>query len=195
MRRIAVSCSASGPADEEGMTYKGAGVDIDAGTKLVCRIRKLAPGIGFGGLYPHSALLIFLLVFLVKSTKRMPRGPPPADAPTRRSGHVASLPEQPKHRSARGMVYTRLSFPPPPADQRHHGVAADRQDSAPRPTRPRPRAMPASPTLAPPSSSGRLGKLPSRKSRAAVSTTRSPGLGNAGNLREVRSCKDAGILV
>ncbi|KAI4962748.1 hypothetical protein ZWY2020_025835 [Hordeum vulgare] len=41
----------------------------------------------------------------------------------------------------------------------------------------------------------RLGMLPSRKSRAAVSTTRSPGLGNTGNLREVRSCKDAGILV
>ncbi|KAE8769303.1 phosphoribosylformylglycinamidine cyclo-ligase, chloroplastic [Hordeum vulgare] len=65
MRRVAVSCSASGPADKEGMTYKGAGMDIDAGTELVCRIRKLAPEIGFGGLYPHGALLIFLLVLLV----------------------------------------------------------------------------------------------------------------------------------
>ncbi|KAI5005551.1 hypothetical protein ZWY2020_032794 [Hordeum vulgare] len=34
----------------------------------------------------------------VKSAKRMPRGPPPADAPARRSGRVDSLPEQPKHR-------------------------------------------------------------------------------------------------
>uniref|UniRef100_A0ACD5WDA9 Uncharacterized protein n=1 Tax=Avena sativa TaxID=4498 RepID=A0ACD5WDA9_AVESA len=59
MRRVAVSCSGSGSgsnsADEEGMTYKGAGVDIDAGTELVRRIRKMAPGIGgFGGLYPHG---------------------------------------------------------------------------------------------------------------------------------------------
>ncbi|KAE8797251.1 phosphoribosylformylglycinamidine cyclo-ligase, chloroplastic [Hordeum vulgare] len=29
-------------------------VDIDVGTELVCRIRKLAHGIGFGGLYPHG---------------------------------------------------------------------------------------------------------------------------------------------
>ncbi|KAI5006352.1 hypothetical protein ZWY2020_033595 [Hordeum vulgare] len=37
------------------MTYKGAGVDIDAGTELVPYIRKLAPRIGgFGGLYPHG---------------------------------------------------------------------------------------------------------------------------------------------
>ncbi|KAI5003194.1 hypothetical protein ZWY2020_030354 [Hordeum vulgare] len=65
MRRVAVSCSASGPTDEEGMTYKGVGVDIDTGTELVCRIRKLAPGIGFGGLYPHGVLLIFIFVLLV----------------------------------------------------------------------------------------------------------------------------------
>lgn len=37
------------------MTYKGAGVDIDAGTELVRRIRKMAPGIGgFGGLFPFG---------------------------------------------------------------------------------------------------------------------------------------------
>ncbi|CAI9115663.1 OLC1v1016632C1 [Oldenlandia corymbosa var. corymbosa] len=37
----------------EGLTYKGAGVDIDAGTELVRRIAKMAPGIGgFGGLFP-----------------------------------------------------------------------------------------------------------------------------------------------
>lgn len=36
-----------------GFTYKDAGVDIDAGSELVKRIAKMAPGIGgFGGLYP-----------------------------------------------------------------------------------------------------------------------------------------------
>ncbi|GLT60058.1 hypothetical protein SLA2020_328440 [Shorea laevis] len=36
-----------------GLTYKDAGVDIDAGTELVRRIAKMAPGIGgFGGLFP-----------------------------------------------------------------------------------------------------------------------------------------------
>ncbi|GAB4841745.1 Phosphoribosylformylglycinamidine cyclo-ligase, chloroplastic [Ancistrocladus abbreviatus] len=36
-----------------GLTYKDAGVDIDAGTELVKRIAKMAPGIGgFGGLFP-----------------------------------------------------------------------------------------------------------------------------------------------
>ncbi|KAI3953272.1 hypothetical protein MKX01_042267 [Papaver californicum] len=37
----------------ESMTYKEAGVDIDAGSELVRRIAKMAPGIGgFGGLFP-----------------------------------------------------------------------------------------------------------------------------------------------
>ncbi|EEF47295.1 phosphoribosylformylglycinamidine cyclo-ligase, chloroplastic [Ricinus communis] len=36
-----------------GLTYKDTGVDIDAGSELVKRIAKMAPGIGgFGGLYP-----------------------------------------------------------------------------------------------------------------------------------------------
>ncbi|XP_031496793.1 phosphoribosylformylglycinamidine cyclo-ligase, chloroplastic [Nymphaea colorata] len=36
-----------------GLTYKDAGVDIDAGSELVRRIAKMAPGIGgFGGLFP-----------------------------------------------------------------------------------------------------------------------------------------------
>ncbi|CAN1175708.1 Phosphoribosylformylglycinamidine cyclo-ligase, chloroplastic/mitochondrial, partial [Linum perenne] len=36
-----------------GLTYKEAGVDIDAGSELVKRIAKMAPGIGgFGGLFP-----------------------------------------------------------------------------------------------------------------------------------------------
>ncbi|XP_044382712.1 protein TRIGALACTOSYLDIACYLGLYCEROL 3, chloroplastic isoform X1 [Triticum aestivum] len=46
------------------------------------------------------------------------------------------------------------------------------------------RATPAPPASAPPSRSGRLGVLSSRKCRAVVSATRRPGLGNAGNLRE-----------
>ncbi|KAJ4885192.1 hypothetical protein Rs2_35285 [Raphanus sativus] len=39
--------------DRESLSYKGSGVDIDAGTELVRRIAKMAPGIGgFGGLFP-----------------------------------------------------------------------------------------------------------------------------------------------
>ncbi|RCV06345.1 hypothetical protein SETIT_1G155700v2 [Setaria italica] len=39
-------------ASRARMTYKGAGVDIDAGAELVRRIRKMTPGIGgFGGHY------------------------------------------------------------------------------------------------------------------------------------------------
>lgn len=39
--------------ESDGLTYKDAGVDIDAGSELVRRIAKMAPGIGgFGGLYP-----------------------------------------------------------------------------------------------------------------------------------------------
>nr|XP_043605904.1 phosphoribosylformylglycinamidine cyclo-ligase, chloroplastic-like [Erigeron canadensis] len=51
--RNGISCSASGSKD--GLTYKDAGVDIDAGSELVRRIAKMAPGIGgFGGLFPHG---------------------------------------------------------------------------------------------------------------------------------------------
>ncbi|XP_021776186.1 phosphoribosylformylglycinamidine cyclo-ligase, chloroplastic-like [Chenopodium quinoa] len=43
----------SGGNEAGGLTYKDAGVDIDAGSELVKRIAKMAPGIGgFGGLYP-----------------------------------------------------------------------------------------------------------------------------------------------
>ncbi|KAL1208771.1 Phosphoribosylformylglycinamidine cyclo-ligase [Cardamine amara subsp. amara] len=39
--------------DTNSLTYKDSGVDIDAGTELVKRIAKMAPGIGgFGGLFP-----------------------------------------------------------------------------------------------------------------------------------------------
>ncbi|XP_061346850.1 phosphoribosylformylglycinamidine cyclo-ligase, chloroplastic/mitochondrial [Gastrolobium bilobum] len=40
-------------AGSQGLTYRDAGVDIDAGSELVRRIAKMAPGIGgFGGLFP-----------------------------------------------------------------------------------------------------------------------------------------------
>ncbi|XP_062083355.1 phosphoribosylformylglycinamidine cyclo-ligase, chloroplastic [Humulus lupulus] len=49
---ISMSKSESGDTGV-GLTYKDAGVDIDAGSELVRRIAKMAPGIGgFGGLYP-----------------------------------------------------------------------------------------------------------------------------------------------
>ncbi|GIL61943.1 hypothetical protein Vafri_16303 [Volvox africanus] len=43
------------PDSEEGLTYKKAGVDIDAGDELVKRIQKMNPNIGgFGGLVPFG---------------------------------------------------------------------------------------------------------------------------------------------
>ncbi|KAL5721990.1 phosphoribosylformylglycinamidine cyclo-ligase [Ranunculus cassubicifolius] len=54
MESLIVSCSKKNGGDES-MTYKDAGVDIDAGTELVRRIAKMAPGIGgFGGLFPFG---------------------------------------------------------------------------------------------------------------------------------------------
>ncbi|XP_071929270.1 phosphoribosylformylglycinamidine cyclo-ligase, chloroplastic/mitochondrial-like [Coffea arabica] len=51
-RALSIS-SSSCDEKTEGLTYKDAGVDIDAGSELVRRIAKMAPGIGgFGGLYP-----------------------------------------------------------------------------------------------------------------------------------------------
>lgn len=45
--------------ESDGFTYKDAGVDIDAGSELVKRIAKMAPGIGgFGGLYPFGILTV-----------------------------------------------------------------------------------------------------------------------------------------
>lgn len=41
--------------DADRLTYKDAGVDIDAGSELLRRIAKMAPGIGgFGGLFPRG---------------------------------------------------------------------------------------------------------------------------------------------
>jgi phosphoribosylformylglycinamidine cyclo-ligase len=55
MRRASLSCSGTSSGREGGLTYKDAGVDIDAGAELVRRIAKMAPGIGgFGGLFPYS---------------------------------------------------------------------------------------------------------------------------------------------
>ncbi|KAL0011228.1 hypothetical protein SO802_006336 [Lithocarpus litseifolius] len=53
-RRRVLSASTKNSANEsESLTYKEAGVDIDAGSELVRRIAKMAPGIGgFGGLFP-----------------------------------------------------------------------------------------------------------------------------------------------
>ncbi|WOL16441.1 phosphoribosylformylglycinamidine cyclo-ligase [Canna indica] len=52
MEGLRISCS-GGESGSRGLTYKDAGVDIDAGTELVRRIAKMAPGIGgFGGLFP-----------------------------------------------------------------------------------------------------------------------------------------------
>jgi phosphoribosylformylglycinamidine cyclo-ligase len=49
----------------KGLTYKGAGVDIDARTELVRRIAKMAPGIGgFGGLFPFGVLFLFFYRYL-----------------------------------------------------------------------------------------------------------------------------------
>ncbi|CAI7867181.1 unnamed protein product [Closterium sp. NIES-54] len=51
----AAAGDAAGSAAQGGMTYKDAGVDIDAGAELVRRIAKMTPGIGgFGGLYPFG---------------------------------------------------------------------------------------------------------------------------------------------
>lgn len=48
-----LSMSGLGSSTSGGLTYKDAGVDIDAGSELVRRIAKMAPGIGgFGGLFP-----------------------------------------------------------------------------------------------------------------------------------------------
>lgn len=47
--------NAQGGAGAPGLTYKDAGVDIDAGAELVRRIAAMTPGIGgFGGLFPFG---------------------------------------------------------------------------------------------------------------------------------------------
>lgn len=73
MRRLSIACSnggGGGGGGGKGLTYKDAGVDIDAGAELVKRIAKMAPGIGgFGGLYPWgiapSLYLFEIFLFLL----------------------------------------------------------------------------------------------------------------------------------
>lgn len=56
--------SVSAADTSAGLTYKDAGVDIDAGSELVRRIAKMAPGIGgFGGLYPLGMVSYGILLF------------------------------------------------------------------------------------------------------------------------------------
>ncbi|KAF5205541.1 Phosphoribosylformylglycinamidine cyclo-ligase, partial [Thalictrum thalictroides] len=55
MMKMNFVTSSSNNDTGESMTYKDAGVDIDAGSELVRRIAKMAPGIGgFGGLFPYG---------------------------------------------------------------------------------------------------------------------------------------------
>lgn len=56
-----MSSKSSNRGETGGLTYKEAGVDIDAGSELVKRIAKMAPGIGgFGGLFPLGIALFHL---------------------------------------------------------------------------------------------------------------------------------------
>ena len=63
-KRLAVKhvCRAEG----KGLSYKDAGVDIDAGNELVKRIQKLNPSIGgFSGMVPFGKLKLTFISFLV----------------------------------------------------------------------------------------------------------------------------------
>lgn len=70
-RRVSVnscvlSMSGSGSTTSGGLTYKDAGVDIDAGSELVRRIAKMAPGIGgFGGLFPLGNNIILFIYLII----------------------------------------------------------------------------------------------------------------------------------
>ena len=65
-RRLAVKhvCRAEG----KGLSYKDAGVDIDAGNELVKRIQKLNPSIGgFSGMVPFGKLTSTLVLYNLNS--------------------------------------------------------------------------------------------------------------------------------
>jgi len=54
------SCTSSGSGEEERLTYKDAGVDVDAGNELVRRIARMTPWIGgFSGLFPFGNALTY----------------------------------------------------------------------------------------------------------------------------------------
>ena len=59
-RRIKrLRCRAEAPRSGKGLSYKDAGVDINAGNELVRRIQKLNPSIGgFSGMVPFGALCL-----------------------------------------------------------------------------------------------------------------------------------------
>lgn len=75
--KISISCSMSNSSgvksmgdNTKGLTYKDAGVDIDAGSELVRRIAKMAPGIGgFGGLFPLGIEFFNSSIILIRKTK------------------------------------------------------------------------------------------------------------------------------
>lgn len=63
-RRARISPRVLSMSKNSSLTYKDAGVDIDAGSELVRRIAKMAPGIGgFGGLFPLG-IILFHFFFL-----------------------------------------------------------------------------------------------------------------------------------
>lgn len=63
-KSISKAMTCSNRISNGGLTYKDAGVDIDAGSELVRRIAKMAPGIGgFGGHFPLGLSLSLSLDF------------------------------------------------------------------------------------------------------------------------------------
>ncbi|KAH6817995.1 phosphoribosylformylglycinamidine cyclo-ligase [Perilla frutescens var. frutescens] len=68
-RGTSVPVETAAEEKSDGLTYKDAGVDIDAGSELVRRIAKMVSGIGgFGGLFPLGIVLGFRDSYLVAGT-------------------------------------------------------------------------------------------------------------------------------
>ena len=72
------SSSTSSSGEEGRLTYKDAGVDVDAGNELVRRIARMTPGIGgFSGLFPlgnalawHHFIFTNLIIHLFWGKKK-----------------------------------------------------------------------------------------------------------------------------